>query len=108
MQHELTFYTNPRSRGRIVRWMLEEVGAPYETEIVEYGDAMRSPAYLAINPMGKVPAVVHRGAVVTECAAIIDGAPGVEVPEEREVAVGYGTPDRDAYRRVDEFDGPMG
>lgn len=202
MPHELTFYTNPRSRGRIVRWMLEEVGAPYETEVVEYGEGMRSPAYLAINPMGKVPAVVHRGAVVTECAAIcayladafpdagllpkpehraayyrwlffaagpleaaiIDRALGVEVPEERQVMVGYGTleraldtletafdsdgyvagdvfsaadvyvgsqiawglqfntidrrdvfvayaervTDRDAYRRANELDGPMG
>jgi glutathione S-transferase len=66
---DLTFYTNPQSRGRIVRWMLEEVGAPYETQIIGY-DQMKSPAYLAINPMGKVPAIKHRGHVVTECAAI--------------------------------------
>jgi len=70
MDETLVFYTNPRSRGRIVRWMLEEVGAPYETEILEYGTTMKAPAYLAINPMGKVPAIRHRGAVVTECAAI--------------------------------------
>lgn len=67
---DLVLYTNPRSRGRIVRWMLEEVGEPYRTEIVEYGEAMKSSAYLAINPMGKVPALVHGDAVVTECAAI--------------------------------------
>ena len=67
---ELTFYTNPMSRGRIVRWMLEEVGEPYETELVDYGDAMKSPDYLKINPMGKVPAVVHKQTIVTECAAI--------------------------------------
>ncbi|MDP1616812.1 glutathione S-transferase family protein [Phenylobacterium sp.] len=68
---ELTFYTNPMSRGRIIRWMLEEVGQPYETRILtwEKGDA-KSPDYLAINPMGKVPAIVHDGVVVTECAAI--------------------------------------
>ncbi|WP_111495546.1 glutathione S-transferase family protein [Marinobacter bohaiensis] len=67
---DLVFYTNPMSRGRIVRWMLEEVGASYRQELLEYGDALRSDDYLAINPMGKVPALVHRGQVVTECAAI--------------------------------------
>lgn len=67
---ELIFYTNPQSRGRIVRWMLEEVGVPYTTEILEYGTTMKSPEYLAINPMGKVPAIRHGDTVVTECAAI--------------------------------------
>ncbi len=66
----LEFYSNPQSRGRIVRWMLEEVGHPYETHVVDYG-AMKSAEYLAINPMGKVPSVVHDGHVVTEAAAII-------------------------------------
>jgi glutathione S-transferase len=67
---DLTFWTNPQSRGAIVRWMLEEVGAPYETVVLNYGDDMRAPAYLAINPMGKVPAIRHHGQVVTEAAAI--------------------------------------
>ena len=67
---EIVFYTHPQSRGRIVRWMLEEVGQPYRTEVLGYGESMKSPAYLAINPMGKVPAIVHRGVVVTEAAAI--------------------------------------
>ncbi|GAB5376905.1 MAG: glutathione S-transferase family protein [Acuticoccus sp.] len=67
---ELTFYTNPQSRGRIVRWMLEEVGAPYETVILDYDSTMKSPEFLAINPMGKVPALSHGDVVVTECAAI--------------------------------------
>jgi glutathione S-transferase len=66
---DLIFYTNPQSRGRIVRWMLEEIGAPYETEIVQY-DQMKSDRYLAIHPLGKVPAIKHRDRVVTECAAI--------------------------------------
>ena len=66
---DLTFFTNPQSRGRIVRWMLEEVGKPYETEIVSY-DRMKDQAYRAVNPMGKVPAIKHRGHVVTEAAAI--------------------------------------
>ncbi len=69
MADELVFYTNPMSRGRIVRWMLEEVGHPYRTEVLGY-DTMKAPAYLAINPMGKVPAIRHGDAVVTECAAI--------------------------------------
>jgi len=69
MANELVFYTNPMSRGRIVRWMLEEVGHPYRTEVLGY-DTMKAPAYLAINPMGKVPAIRHGDAVVTECAAI--------------------------------------
>ncbi|MGQ4878576.1 glutathione S-transferase family protein [Billgrantia sp. LNSP4103-1] len=70
MNDSLILYTNPKSRGRIARWMLEEVGAPYRTEIVEFGPAMKSPEFLAINPMGKVPAIRHGSAVVTECAAI--------------------------------------
>jgi glutathione S-transferase len=67
---DLTFYTNPMSRGRIVRWMLEEVGAPYETTLLDYGTTMKSADYLAINPMGKVPAIRHGDIVVTEAAAI--------------------------------------
>jgi glutathione S-transferase len=70
MGDELVFYTNPQSRGRLVRWMLEEVGQPYRTEVLDYASTMKAPAYLAINPMGKVPAISHGDAVVTECAAI--------------------------------------
>ncbi|WP_066648123.1 MULTISPECIES: glutathione S-transferase family protein [Sphingomonas] len=66
----LTFYTNPMSRGRIARWMLEETGADYETVVLDYASSMKAEDYLAINPMGKVPAIVHDGHVVTECAAI--------------------------------------
>ncbi|TNB47292.1 glutathione S-transferase family protein [Martelella lutilitoris] len=66
----ITLYTNPLSRGRIARWMLEEVGADYETRILTYNGTMKEPAYLAINPMGKVPAIIHDGKAVTECAAI--------------------------------------
>ncbi|MGB7409793.1 MAG: glutathione S-transferase family protein [Sphingopyxis granuli] len=70
MAAELIFYTNPMSRGQIVRWMLEEIGAPYETRLLDYGTTMKGADYLAINPMGKVPAIVHAGRTVTECAAI--------------------------------------
>lgn len=202
MSDELVFYTNPQSRGRIVRWMLEEVGVPYRTEILEYGTTMKAPEYLAINPMGKVPAIRHRDAVVTEsaaiCAYLADAFPeaglapplqdraryyrwfffaagplesavlnaslGLVVPEERQMTAGYGNltntlnalesaiagspyvagqsftaadvyvgaqiswglafgtieprdsftayaarvTDREAYRRADQIDGPMG
>ncbi len=67
---QLTFYTNPMSRGQIARWMLEEVGEPYEQVLLDYGTTMKAPEYLAINPMGKVPAIGHGDVVVTECAAI--------------------------------------
>ena len=67
---DLIFYTNPMSRGQIVRWMLEEVGEPYDAKIVDYG-VMHDEAYRAVNPMMKVPAIVHGGKIVTECAGII-------------------------------------
>jgi glutathione S-transferase len=70
MADELILYTNPMSRGRIARWMLEEVGQPYRTEVLDYASTMKGQAYLAINPMGKVPALRHGDAVVTETAAI--------------------------------------
>ncbi|WP_306118157.1 MULTISPECIES: glutathione S-transferase family protein [unclassified Roseitalea] len=66
----ITFYTNPMSRGQIARWALHEAGVQYDEQIVGYGRAMKAPDYLAINPMGKVPAIVHDGIVVTEAAAI--------------------------------------
>ncbi|WP_442498253.1 glutathione S-transferase family protein [Methylobacter sp. sgz302048] len=68
--NDLVLYTNPQSRGRIVHWLLEEVGLPYETVWLEFGPAMKSDEYLAVNPMGKVPALKHASALVTETAAI--------------------------------------
>ena len=70
MSEELVFYTNPMSRGQIARWMLEEVGAEYRTEVLQYGPEMKSEDFLAVNPMGKVPTIRHGDAVVTEAAAI--------------------------------------
>ena len=67
---DIIFYTNPMSRGQIIRWMLEEVGAPYTTEILDFATSMKSDEYRRINPMMKVPAIVHKGRVVTEAAAI--------------------------------------
>ena len=66
----LTLYTNPMSRGRIARWMLEEVGEPYETVLLDYGTTMKSAEFLAVNPMGKVPTIKHGDTIVTEAAAI--------------------------------------
>ena len=68
MSEDLVLYTNPMSRGRIARWMLEETGVDYRVEVL--GDAVKSPEYLKVNPMGKVPAIRHGDVVVTEAAAI--------------------------------------
>ena len=70
MTESLTLYTNPMSRGRIARWMLEEVGCSYDTVLLDYGTTMKGADYLAINPMGKVPTIKHGDTVVTEAAAI--------------------------------------
>jgi glutathione S-transferase len=70
MSEPLTFYTNPQSRGRIARWILEEAGCSYETVVLDYGTTMKAPEYLAVNPMGKVPAILHGDTAVTETAAI--------------------------------------
>lgn len=67
---DLVLYTHPWSRGQIARWMLEETGAPYRQVVLDFGTTMKAPDYLALNPMGKVPTVVHGQQVVTECAAI--------------------------------------
>jgi glutathione S-transferase len=97
MPDELVFYTNPQSRGRVVRWMLEEVGQPYRTELLDYATTMKAPAYLAINPMGKVPALRHGETVVTEaaaiCAYLADAFPGAGL------APAPGDPLRGPYHR---------
>ena len=68
---KLTLYTNPHSRGGMVRWMLEECGADYDTVAVAFGAEIKAPAYRAINPLGKVPALAHGDTVLTETLAII-------------------------------------
>lgn len=97
MTDELVFYTNPQSRGRIVRWMLEELGRPYRTELLDYDTTMKAPAYLAVNPMGKVPALRHGDAIVTEtaaiCAYLADAFP------EAGLAPPQGDPSRGPYYR---------
>ncbi|MDP1750700.1 MAG: glutathione S-transferase N-terminal domain-containing protein [Reyranella sp.] len=71
MAEELVFFTNPQSRGAMTHWMLEEVGCPYRIEVKQFGPDMKSPEYLAVNPMGKVPAIRHGNTVVTETGAIL-------------------------------------
>ncbi len=68
MASDLVFYTAPMSRGRMVRWMLEELGEPYQAVLL---DLRNLPAdYKRLNPIAKVPAIVHRGRVVRETPAI--------------------------------------
>ncbi|MBB5373518.1 glutathione S-transferase family protein [Acidocella aromatica] len=93
----LIFYTNPMSRGRMVRWMLEEIGQPYETKVIPYGQEMKAPAYLAINPMGKIPALVHDHTIITETAAII--AYLADAFPEADLAPTPGTRERGPYYR---------
>ena len=93
----LTLYSNPQSRGRIVRWMLEEIGVDYEIEVMEFGEHIKSEQFLAINPMGKVPAIKHRDTIVTEVAAICAYLAD-QFPEEN-LAPGRNDPLRGDYYR---------
>ncbi len=84
----LTLYTNPMSRGRIARWMLEEVGVPYEAVILDYATTMKAEPYLSLNPMGKVPTLTHGERVITEngaiCTYLADAFPEAELmPQDR-------------------------
>jgi glutathione S-transferase len=106
MTDQLTFYTHPMSRGRIARWMMEEVGKPYETVVLDYATTMKAPEYLAVNPMGKVPALKHGEVVVTEAAAIC--AYLADVFPELGLAPPLGDPRRAPYFRWMFFAaGPM-
>ena len=97
----LTLYTHPQSRGRIARWMCEELteaaGIAYDAVVLDYGTTMKAPEYLAINPMGKVPAIVHDGTVVTEAAAIC--AYLADAFPQAGLAPAPGDPARGAYYR---------
>ena len=103
---DIVFYTNAQSRGRIVHWMLEELGEPYDTEWVDYGEQIKGAEYLAINPMGKVPAISHKGSVVTETSAICSYL-AVNYPEKKLIpALGDATL-ADFYRWMFFAAGPM-
>lgn len=98
MSDKITFYTYPMSRGRIVHWMLEEVDAPYEIKVIDLSkQEQKSPAYLKINPMGKLPAIEHRGTVVTESAAIC--AYLADLFPQKQLSPGLDDPKRGAYLR---------
>ena len=105
MTPQLRFYTNPMSRARITRWMLEETGLPYEEVQLEFGTSMKSPAFLAINPMGKVPALVHDGVAITENAAICLHL--ADLVPELGLLPPPGTPERGACYRWMLFASPL-
>ncbi|MFN3233524.1 MAG: glutathione S-transferase family protein [Alphaproteobacteria bacterium] len=68
---EIIFYHRVPSRAQAVRWMLEELGEPYDVRVLDFEkDEHKSLEFLALNPMGKVPTIVHRGEPVSEAAAI--------------------------------------
>jgi glutathione S-transferase len=92
----LTLYHASPSRSSVVLWMLEEIGAPYEVKLLRLseGDQIK-PDYLAINPMGKVPALRHGDTVITEVAAICTYLAD-EFPEKK-LNVPVGTPQRGIY-----------
>lgn len=95
---ELIFFHNPMSRARIAHWMLEEVGVSYTTRLIRFdaGEHKR-PDFLAINPMGKLPAIKHGDTVVTEaaaiCAYLADAFPAANL------APPPGSPERGTYYR---------
>ena len=93
---DLTLYHASPSRSSIILWMLEELGQPYEVKLLKLseGDNLK-PDYLAINPMGKVPALDHKGTVITESAAICTYLAD-EFPQAK-LNVPVGTPRRGVY-----------
>ncbi len=94
----LTLFHAPMSRSTTARWMLEEVGTPYEIKNVAMGpDAPRSADHLAANPLGKVPTLNHDGTIVTEVAAICCYL--ADLFPDAGLAPKVGTPDRGTYYR---------
>ena len=93
---DLTLYHASPSRSSIVLWMLEELGQPYDVKLIKLSDGDNlKPDYLAINPMGKVPALAHKGTVITEAAAICTYLAD-EFPQAK-LNVPVGTPRRGLY-----------
>ncbi|MDX1536299.1 glutathione S-transferase family protein [Arsukibacterium sp.] len=94
---QLTLYTNPHSRGRIIRWLLEELSVPYTVKVLEYGSEIKSAEFLALNPMGKVPVITHGDIVVTETAAIC--AYLADHFADKQLAPATDSPQRGSYYR---------
>lgn len=84
---KLTFYHAPNSRSGGTLFLLEELGVPYDLHLLSLqAGEQRQPAYLAINPMGKVPAIRHGGTVVTEGVPALPGPDfGVSCPAARAI-----------------------
>ncbi len=100
----LTLYYSPQTRATGVRILLEELGAPYELHVMDRNaDELHGPDYLAINPLGKVPAIVHDGAVITEQVAIYPYL--ADAFPERGLAPPIGDADRGPYLRWMAFYG---
>ena len=98
MTDEIVFYHNPQSRSQMVRWMIEEAGAPHRVVPIDFAkNEHKAPAFLALNPMGKLPTIEHRGTVVTETAAII--AYLADTFPQAGLAPAPGEPARGAYYR---------
>ena len=100
----LHFYYNPQSRAAIVHWMLEELGIPYEMHVLRFDKAEhKTPEFLAINPMGKLPTIKHGDVVVTEspaiCTYLADAFPAAGL------APAIGDPRRGTYLRWMFFSG---
>lgn len=93
----ITLYTNPNSRGRIIRWLLEELSVPYEVKVLQYGSEIKAATFLALNPMGKVPVITHGDVVVTEAAAIC--AYLADQFADKQLAPAFNSPARAAYYR---------
>lgn len=94
----ITLYYSPQTRATGARVLLEELGAPYELHVLNMKiDEQRHPDYLAINPMGKVPAIRHGKALVTEQAGV--GLYLGDLFPEAGLTPAIGDPDRGAYVR---------
>lgn len=98
MSDEIVFFTHPYSRGRIAHFMLEELGVPYRTELLDFDKREhKTPKFKAVNPMGKVPTLIHRDTIVTEagaiCAYLADAFP------KKGLAPAFDDPARATYLR---------
>lgn len=98
MANDIVFYHAPQSRSIIVQWMLEELGQPFDMHVLDLKkNEHKAPAYLAVNPMGKVPAITHKGVVITEAAAIC--AHLADAYPKAHLAPALGDPRRGPYLR---------
>ncbi|GGE39604.1 glutathione S-transferase [Agaricicola taiwanensis] len=95
---ELVFYSAPQSRSIVIEWMLAELDVPFTRQTLDLskGD-QRKPDYLAVNPMGKVPSITHKGVAVSEVAAICTYL--ADAFPEKGLSVPIGDPQRGPYMK---------